>query len=200
MLPNLASNWLLTHTVGNLKIGLSQRVLYHNGRAYDSIEHGWYQYLKEHTLVPVANRLDQDFEQLADQLDAFIITGGDDSAIRRTTELQLATQILKQYKPMLGVCHGCFLLTDIMGGQVDEIEGHNGVDHIVHCASSSRLVNSYHSLSIAQLHSTGICLVKDAEGHCEAWIDGTIAGVVWHPERMTDPWLPTEISNLMRIK
>ena len=200
MLLNQVSNWLLRHTVGNLKIGLSQRVLYHKGRAYDSIEHGWYQYLKEHTLVPVANRLDQDFEQLADELDAFIITGGDDSAIRRTTELRIANQILKQHKPMLGVCHGCFLLIDILGGKVDEISGHMDLDHAVVYNGSTRIVNSFHNLSITQLHKSGITLAVDSAGNCEAWIDGYIAGVVWHPERMEKPWLPVEISNLMRIK
>jgi gamma-glutamyl-gamma-aminobutyrate hydrolase PuuD len=190
---------LLTHTVGNLKIGLSQRVLYHNGRAYDSTEHRWYQYLKNHTLVPVANRLDQDFEQLADKLDAFVITGGDDSAIRRTTELRLAGFMLQQHKPILGVCHGCFLLTDILGGKVDEIDGHAGIDHVVHYASGSHVVNSYHNLAVTRLHDTGVCLVTDAAGNCEAWIDGRIAGVVWHPERMDTPWLPVEISNLIQI-
>lgn len=190
---------MLRPTVGNLKIGLSQRVLYHRGQAYDAVEHGWYSYLKGHTLVPVANRLDQDFEQLADQLDAFVITGGDDSAIRRTTELRLATQILKQYKPMLGVCHGCFLLTDVLGGTVNEIEGHAGVDHFVCYSGSNRIVNSHHNLAISRLHSTGICLVTDRDNNCEAWIDGMTAGVVWHPERMTEPWLPVEISNLLKI-
>ena len=183
-----------------MEIGLSQRVLYHKGRAYDSIEHGWYQYLKEHTLVPVANRLDQNFEQLADELDAFIITGGDDSAIRRTTELRLANQILKQHKPMLGVCHGCFLLTDILGGQVEDIDGHMDLPHNVNYNNRIRAVNSYHSLGISRLHESGTVLATDAVGNCEAWIDGYIAGVVWHPERMDEPWLPVEISNLMRIK
>jgi carbamoylphosphate synthase small subunit len=183
-----------------LKIGLSQRVLYHKGRAYDSIEHGWYRYLKEHTLIPVANRLDQDFQQLADELDAFIITGGDDSAIRRTTELRLANYILKQHKPMLGVCHGCFLLTDILGGQVEEIAGHMDLCHDISYNDRIRVVNSYHSLCISQLHRSGTVLATDSEGHCEAWIDGYIAGVVWHPERQDEPWLPVEISNLMRIK
>ena len=200
MLLNQASNWLLTHTVGNLKIGLSQRVLYHNGRAYDSLEHGWYRYLKEHTLVPVANRLDQDFQHLADELEAFIITGGDDCAIRRTTEIRLAGHMLKQYKPIIGVCHGCFLLTDLLGGQVDETLGHSGVDHAVYHSGGSRIVNSYHNLSITRLHDTGTQLVTDEQGRCEAWIDGYMAGVVWHPERMDDPWLPIEISNLLRIK
>jgi anthranilate/para-aminobenzoate synthase component II len=151
-----------------LKIGLSQRVLYHKGRAYDSIEHGWYRYLKEHTLIPVANRLDQDFQQLADELDAFIITGGDDSAIRRTTELRLANYILKQHKPMLGVCHGCFLLTDILGGQVEEIAGHMDLCHDISYNDRIRVVNSYHSLCISQLHKSGTVLATDSEGHCEA--------------------------------
>jgi hypothetical protein len=31
----------------------------------------------------------------------------------------------------------------------------------------------------------------------EAWIDGKLAGVVWHPERMDNPWLPDEIHNLL---
>ena len=183
-----------------MKIGLSQRVLYHKGRAYDSIEHGWYRYLKEHTLVPVANRLDQDFQQLANDLDAFIITGGDDSAIRRTTELRLANHILKLHKPMLGVCHGCFLLTDILGGKVEEITGHMDSCHDIIYNDRTRIVNSYHSLCVSQLHKSGTVLATDSEGNCEAWIDGYIAGVVWHPERQDKPWLPVEISNLMRIK
>ena len=85
-----------------MKIGLTQRVLYHKGRAYDSIEHGWYSYLKEHTLVFIQNRQDQDFQQLATDIDALIITGGDDSAIRRLTELKLATEVMKQQKPVIG--------------------------------------------------------------------------------------------------
>jgi hypothetical protein len=75
-----------------LKIGLTQRILYHNGQAYDSTQHGWYSYLQGHTLVPIANRVDQDFEQLAVDVDALIITGGDDSLLRRTVELKLAGQ------------------------------------------------------------------------------------------------------------
>ena len=98
-----------------MKIALTQRVLYHKGRAYDSIEHSWYRYLKSHTLSFIPNRLDQDFEQLADSHDCLIITGGDDSAIRRTVEFKLATAVMKQQKPILGICLGAFLLTDALG-------------------------------------------------------------------------------------
>ena len=182
-----------------MKIGLSQRVFYHKGRAYDAIEHGWYQYLKAHTLVPLSNRLDQDFLELAQELDAFIITGGNDPAIRRTTELKLASAMMQQHKPVLGVCHGCFLLTDILGGQVIEIDNHMDVDHTVTYMGHSYSVNSHHSLAIDKLHNSATMLAQDDQGYCEAWIDNTLAGVVWHPERMTQPWLPPEINLLLKI-
>ena len=186
-------------TDGNLKIGLTQRVLFHKGRAYDSLEHLWYVYLKSHTLVPIANRADQDFIELANSIDALVITGGDDSAIRRTTELKLVIETIKQQKPVVGVCHGCFLLTDILGGTVGKIDGHLGTAHQVNYFGETKLVNSFHNLYIEQLQDTATELATDEHGNCEAWIDRrlAIAGVVWHPERMPVPWLPDEINNLL---
>jgi gamma-glutamyl-gamma-aminobutyrate hydrolase PuuD len=180
-----------------LKIGLTQRVLYHNGWAYDSIEHGWYSYLQEHTLTYIPNRLDQDFEDIADRLDALIITGGDDGIMRRNVELKIATQMMYQKKPILGVCHGCFLLQDVLGGQISEIDNHYNTEHWVSYFGELVPVNSYHNLSITKVHDQGTVLCVDHEGNCEAWIEGNLAGVVWHPERMTEPWLPDEIQNLL---
>jgi gamma-glutamyl-gamma-aminobutyrate hydrolase PuuD len=181
-----------------LKIGLTQRILYHNGQAYDSTQHGWYSYLKGHTLVPIANRTDQDFEQLAVDLDAVIITGGDDSALRRTVELKLAGQMTLRQKPVVGVCHGAFLLADVLGGQVEDVIGHHNTEHTVMYFGDIYQVNSYHTLAITKLHKSGTVLATDDEGNCEAWIDGQTAGVVWHPERMKEPWLPDEIIQLLK--
>lgn len=178
-----------------MKIALTQRVLYHKGRAYDSLEHGWYRYLKDHTLSFIPNRLDQDFEQLADDHNCLIITGGDDSAIRRTVELKLAGAMMKQLKPILGVCHGAFLLTDILGGVVRQCEGHMDVNHEIEYLGQKFNVNSHHSQSIKHLHKTAQGLAYSDDGSCEAWIDKNLAGVVWHPERMDTPWIPLEISN-----
>ena len=147
--------------------------------------------------MPIANRTDQDFEQLAVDLDALIITGGDDSALRRTVELRLAGQMTLCKKPVVGVCHGCFLLTDVLGGQVVEVEGHHNTTHNINYFGELVEVNSYHTLAIKELHRSGTVLATDSEGNCEAWIDGQTAGVVWHPERMKTPWLPDEIVNLI---
>ena len=180
-----------------MKIGLSQRILYHRGRAYDATEHGWYSYLKGHTLTYVPNTLEQDFVELADNLDAFIITGGDDSTLRRTLELRLATAMMQRNRPVIGVCHGAFLLTDLLGGLVSDVQNHYATEHSVEYFGEMHTVNSYHDLSIKKLHGTGTALCQDSDHNVEAWIDGPLAGVVWHPERMNKPWLPDEIEDLL---
>jgi len=184
-----------------LRIGLTQRVLYHKQRAYDSIEHGWYSYLREHTLVFIPNRQDQDFEQLANSIDALVITGGDDSAIRRITELKLATTIMTQRKPILGICHGAFLLTENLGGIIGNTDNHLDTVHKVNYFGERKTVNSFHNLCIRQTHKQATVLATDDAGNCEAWIDSRVAlaGVVWHPERMQKPWLPDEINQLIGI-
>lgn len=182
-----------------MRVGLTQRVIYHKGRAYDSIEQAWYGHLARHHMVFVANDPEQDFEALADDLDALIITGGDDSAIRRVTELRIGSAMMKCHKPILGICHGAFLLTDVLGGIVAQCHDHMETEHEVHYNGITHRVNSYHSQAIERLHSSGRILVTDDDGRCEAWIDGLIAGVVWHPERMVKPWIPVEINNLFNI-
>lgn len=164
------------------------------------MEHGWYHYLQDHTLLAVANRQDQDFAELVDKLDALIITGGDDSTVRRATEIRLAKLMFVARKPVVGVCHGAFLLTDLFGGEIVQVEHHMDTDHSVYYFGEKRQVNSYHDIGIKRLHPGATELVVDAQGHCEAWIDGTLAGVVWHPERMSTPWLPDEIENLLKEK
>ena len=179
-----------------MNIGLSQRVLLHKNRAYDALEQGWYSYFKSHTLFPIANRPQQDFQQLANTLDCFIITGGDDSTVRRLTEMRLATYMIARCKPVIGICHGAFLLTEIMGGEIAEIGNHVDCEHQVSYFGELVTVNSYHSLAIKTPQKSATILAYDDHGNCESWIDGTTAGIVWHPERMQIPWIPEEIEVL----
>lgn len=179
-----------------MKIGLTQRVLFHKERAYDAIEHGWYSYLKDHTLVFIPNNTEQDFGQLAKDIDLLIITGGNDDPIRVLTEIRAATAVLKQNKPIIGVCHGAFLLTTMLGGEIGKIAGHSDTEHVVQYNKELIRVNSYHSNCITQTPQRAQILCTDSNGHCEAWIDQKIAAIVWHPERMSEPWLPDEITRL----
>lgn len=106
---------------------------------------------------------------------------------------------MQRNKPVLGVCHGAFLLTDLLGGVIGDVGNHSDTDHDIYYFGDARTVNSYHSLAITKLHATATALAVDSDNNCEAWIDGNIAGVVWHPERMSDPWLPDEIKHLTKI-
>lgn len=186
-------------TVGKLRIGLTQRVLYHRGRAYDALEHGFYQFLDGHKLVFIPNTQDQDFEELTDSLDCLIITGGDDSTVRRRTELRVATIMMQSFKPILGICHGAMLLVDVLGGTVCGIDGHSDTVHEVNYAGRRIVVNSHHDQTICRTHGAAQTLVTDDDGNCEAWIDGLLAGIVWHPERMKAPFIPAEIQQVIKL-
>jgi gamma-glutamyl-gamma-aminobutyrate hydrolase PuuD len=134
---------------------------------------------------------------LAVDLDVLIITGGDDSVLRRAVELKIAGQMTLRRKPVVGICHGAFLLADVLGSKIIEVDGHHNTEHCVNYFGEIQTVNSFHNLAITELHKSATPLVQDQDGNCEAWIDGLMAGVVWHPERMKEPWLPDEIKNLL---
>jgi gamma-glutamyl-gamma-aminobutyrate hydrolase PuuD len=180
-------------------IGLSQRVLFHKDRAHDSLEHGWYRLLEEHALCPIPN-FDRNFDQLAKDLDVLILTGGDDTTIRRITELKIATAMMKLGKPILGVCHGAFVLTSVLGGKVAQCDGHMDTEHFVTYRRKKIKVNSFHSNQIVEIPEEAISLAEDADGHCEAWISKNVGAIVWHPERMEEPFIPTEIMEFLNDK
>jgi gamma-glutamyl-gamma-aminobutyrate hydrolase PuuD len=182
-----------------LRIGLTQRVLYHRGRAYDSLEHAWYEFLDSHKLFFIPNTQEQNIEELCNSIDCLVITGGDDSTVRRRTELRVATQMMKSFKPILGICHGAMLLTDVLGGTVQDTDGHSDTVHEVNYAGRRIVVNSHHDQTITKTHSAARVLATDDDGNCEAWIDGLLAGIIWHPERMKAPFIPAEIQQVIKL-
>ena len=176
-----------------MRIGLTQRVLLHRDRAYDSLEHSWYEFLQGHTLIPIANRLPVDITDL----DALIITGGDDHPVRNQVEHELASRMFSRNLPVIGICHGCQLLTEKLGGTVVPVDDHMDSYHAVEYHGQQHLVNSYHKLRIEKTPPGATILARDPDGHAEAWILGRVAGIMWHPERMQQNWLPTEVAHLL---
>ena len=185
-----------------MRIGLTQRVLLHRDRAYDSLEHSWYEFLQGHTLIPIPNRLPVNIEDI----DVLIITGGDDHPVRNQVENQWINLMLSRDLPVIGICHGCQLLTTRLGGTVVPVDGHMDSYHEVYYQGNQQLVNSYHKLCIERPPEGATVLAHDPDGNVEAWIRGHTAGIMWHPERMKDAWIPKEIKvlfsvpNLRRIK
>lgn len=171
-------------------IGLTQRVLFHKERAYDSLEHGWYSCLQGHKLVSIPNRIDVDID-----VDLLIITGGESHAVRDLVEERLVQQFILESKPIIGICHGAFLLTAMFGGIVSSISGHMDTEHFV---NGKQLVNSYHTLQIEKHPTQATVLATDEQGCCESWIYKNIGAVVWHPERMIEPYWPKQIGDILR--
>ena len=176
-----------------MRIGLTQRVLLHRGRAYDSLEHSWYEFLQGHTLVSIPNRLPIEIPDI----DVLIVTGGDDHPVRNRVEHELVNIMRSRNIPVIGVCHGCQLLTQKLGGSVVSVDGHMDSYHEVEYHGTQHLVNSYHTLCIQQPPSTATVLARDPDGYAEAWISERTAGVMWHPERMQQPWWPAEVAQLL---
>lgn len=176
-----------------MRIGLTQRVLFHRDRAYDSLEHSWYEFLQGHTLVSIPNRLPISVPDI----DLLIVTGGDDHPVRNQVEHELVDTMLVRNVPVIGVCHGCQLLTQRLGGSVVPVADHQDCYHEVFYQDQPHLVNSYHKLRIERSPLDATVLARDPDGYPEAWISGKTAGIMWHPERMIQPWIPQEIQKLL---
>jgi putative glutamine amidotransferase len=149
--------------------------------------------LQGHTLIPIPNRLCTKFPDL----DLLIVTGGDDHPVRNQIEHELVNSMLSRELPVIGVCHGCQLLTTKLGGTVTPVDDHMDSYHEVFYQDEPHLVNSYHKLRIEQPPPGATVLAQDPDGNVEAWIHEHTAGIMWHPERMTEPWIPREIQLLL---
>jgi putative glutamine amidotransferase len=126
-----------------------------------------------------------------------IVTGGDDHPVRNQIEHELIDIMATRNVPIIGICHGCQLLTQKLGGSVTPVDDHMDSYHEVLYHGQQHLVNSYHRLRIEQAPPAATVLACDSDGYVEAWISGKTAGIMWHPERMTQPWMPAEIQNLL---
>jgi gamma-glutamyl-gamma-aminobutyrate hydrolase PuuD len=126
-----------------------------------------------------------------------IITGGDDHPVRNQIEHELIDSMLSRNLPIIGVCHGCQLLTQRLHGSVTPVDDHQDSYHEVFYQDAPYLVNSYHTLRIEQAPPGATVLACDPDGYAEAWMSGKTAGIMWHPERMAQPWIPQEIQHLL---
>ena len=71
--------------------------------------------------------------------------------------------------------------------------GHEYSEHTVVLEGAEHTVNSYHGQSIAQLGADMQAVAVDSAGNIEAFEHNTLPvyGVVWHPERMSRPIVPS---------
>jgi putative glutamine amidotransferase len=186
-----------------MKIAISQReIVLANSvgerLVFDGIERAWYTFLADHELITIPNTVNLPYIGILD-FDCLLLTGGPDSQARHLTENMLYAVALERNVPILGICHGAFAVNDLSGGINGRVTGHEHGQHAVVMDDIAWSVNSHHSQSIAKLGPGMITTAIDLDGNIEAFEHETkpIYGIVWHPERMMQPILPTSVSRLL---
>ena len=166
--------------------------------AMDSLERSWYSLLAGHEIILAPNIPNKDFDT---NWDCLIITGGGDSIDRHLTEDKLFKLADSNNKPIIGFCHGAFVINELSGGINSSIDGHAGVEHTVEMEGSTHTVNSYHTQFIDKLALGFKSMATDQDGNCEAFQHQSKPqwGVLWHPERMKHPLLPSQLLNFLNI-
>lgn len=176
-----------------MKIAITQRQVQINGIVYDCLEQGWYRLFADHELCIIPNLIN-----VVVDADMLVISGGDESEQRYKTELTVCDWAMRNKKPILGVCHGAFFLNFAFGGINASVEGHRNTNHKITMEGSEHMVNSYHDVCIYELANPLVPLAE-AHDHCEAFKHEQypIWGLAWHPERMEDPVLPSDLRKLI---
>jgi putative glutamine amidotransferase len=179
-------------------------------------------------IVPVG--LEEDVDQLIEMLDGLLLSGGNDinptlfneepheylgevSPSRDSIELELARQMLKTGKPILGICRGLQILNVAVGGALyQDLHKQNDGPILQHIqkapnthpshyvqvekgsllesiAGSERIqVNSYHHQSLKDVPSVFKVTGVASDGIVEAIESNDeqfVLGVQWHPEALT---------------
>jgi len=179
-----------------MKIAITQRQLEINGFVHDCLDPNWYKLFKGHELIIIPNLIDIDLDI---DLDMLVISGGNHTEARYKTELVVCDWAMRNSIPILGVCHGAFFLNYAFKGIDAKVEGHRGKDHAVVMEGQEYIVNSYHDICIYEL-GQDLKPIARTDDHIEAFKhkDLPIWGIVWHPERMDTPVLPSDIRKLLR--
>jgi len=92
------------------------------------------------------------------------------------------------------------VINDLCGGELGTIEGHVDKDIEITLEGNKHTVKCYHSQSIKVLAEDFVAIAHDNDGSIEAFKHNTLPvwGIVWHPERMDEPVLPSEVADLLR--
>jgi len=179
-----------------MNIAITQRELIIRNVHYDCLDHNWYTLLKNHKIFAIPN---QGLYNL-DNIDLLIFGGGNNSELRKETETKTFKMAIEKDIPIIGICHGAFVLNLLHGGDIfEDIDDHHGVEHEVELEGEWQMVNSFHTVGIATLAEELVAIAKDREYNIEAFKhkEKRIWGIVWHPERMDKPILPKEIKELL---
>jgi gamma-glutamyl-gamma-aminobutyrate hydrolase PuuD len=189
-----------------MKIALSMemtRVLRDTWHA--AINHEWYNFLKDHEIVPVCchgSMID------VTEYDLVILAGGNDMynictwrnnhyPLRDHFEVSIIKQCLITRTPLVGICRGQHFLNHVMGGTHCLME--QPYDNVkVHLPEFE--VTCHHTIRIDQLAPGFEVLQQDSAGVKELVLHKTNRqlGIGWHPERAVNAHTRSYILDLIQ--
>lgn len=178
-----------------MKIAISQREITIRTTVYDCLERGWYNLLSKHEILPIPNDIEYDILSA----DCLIFSGGESTESREFTETYCFAQAVAKGIPVVGICHGAFVLNRWFNGVNIPVTGHDQNDHDVFLESQWQTVNSYHRVKIGTLAQDFDGIAYDRDDNIEAFKHKNLPiwGLVWHPERMQIPVLPSDLKEIL---
>jgi gamma-glutamyl-gamma-aminobutyrate hydrolase PuuD len=173
-----------------MKIGLSlETTLKLRNTWHSAINHEWYDFLKEHQIVPLIcydqyNVKDYDLIILCGGNDMHDITTWRDNNYppRDEFEKKLILDAVDSNVPLVGICRGSHFINYVLGGTHKLME--TPYDNVaVHLDPFD--VTCHHSIMIDKLAPGFDVLLNDNNGVIELAIhkEKRVLGIGWHPER-----------------
>jgi putative glutamine amidotransferase len=145
--------------------------------------------------VPVPNR-SSFAEAIVEKLhpSGIILTGGNslvshggDAPERDSMDRILISLAVRQGLPLYGFCRGMQSILSYFGNELENIEGHVAVHHLIQEGTECYKVNSYHNQACRNLkNGCGLVVTARSEDGVIEAVQHEIfpvAGTMWHPER-----------------
>jgi putative glutamine amidotransferase len=190
---------------------VTQRLVACEGRdeVRECLDRRWGPFLFEAGFLPVPLASELRAQVYFERLDpaGVLLTGGNDLASAGGDRLSVErdafeTAVLglasSRGLPVLGVCRGMQLITQLAGFSIERCSGHVAAEHALEPAATARhralreprLVNSYHHFAPRPAAASELRVVlRSADGEAEAVEHASepLVGIMWHPERYPVP-------------
>lgn len=124
--------------------------------------------------------------------DGIVLTGGNDliryggSAPERDEVEKLLIKYGEENNiPILGVCRGMQMILDYYGVNLEKVDGHVAITHLISNHKSKKTVNSFHNYGAKEVNDKFEIIYKSADEVVEQikHKHKEIYAIMWHPER-----------------
>lgn len=156
--------------------------------------------------VPVSNVI-SDLEKFVDAIEpaGIVLTGGNSlvryggmAPERDETDHRLIAIALQKNIPLYGFCRGMQSVLHYFGCELETVEGHVAVRHLVDGEWGSMEVNSFHNQACKRLQEPlqAMAVTEDGVIEAAAYSEKNIIVTMWHPEREK----PFREEDMQRVK